>query len=76
MAKQLSLNFGAMGDKLSKQLSSQGFQFDNNKLSHFQKDVDALNRVRIRGLLPQSLVKKGEQKLFKSITLHLEEYNQ
>lgn len=70
--KTLALTFGAMSDPLIKQLRKQKFLFDEDTVDHFQKDIDAFNRLRIRGYLTTSETKNVNDKLFKKITQHLE----
>lgn len=71
MNKLLSLYLGVLSDSLEKQLTEQGFEFDQKEIEHFQKDVDALNRVRIRGYIVDSQIQKIDQKLFNKIEAHI-----
>ncbi len=69
--KKLGIYFGAMVEPLSKQLTKQGFKFDKDTVLHFQKDMDALVRVRIRGYILDSQIDKINKKLYKKIEQHI-----
>lgn len=70
-SKEFNLSFGALSEPLKKQLAEQGLRMKSKYLQHFQKDADALSRLHIRGLIPDSEVRKIRQKLMKSITKKL-----
>lgn len=72
---KFGLHFGAICDPIAKQISGQQLKFDKSEVSHYQKDADAITRLRIRGYLPDSTLKKAQQKLFKKITKHVQEQN-
>jgi len=63
---QIGIHFGALAPKLKEQLKS--FQLDDMKLQHIQLDADAITRLLIRGLIPDSVAHKTRQKLIKNIT--------
>ena len=63
---QLKISIGAMSPPLSEQLSAFDIK-DKREIELMEKDVDALLRVRIRGLIPRAQALKGEQKLFNKI---------
>ncbi len=71
--KKLEIAFSAFAKPLSEQL--EGFDFDQKTVEHFQKDLSAINRVRIRGLIPDSQADKSYKKLFKVIEKHISEHN-
>lgn len=75
MNKSLSLYLGALSDSLEKQLTEQGFEFDKKEIEHFQKDMDALNRIRIRGYIGDSQIERIDQKLFNKIKAHITQKN-
>jgi len=68
----LRLGFGALSPALSKQLSDQGFGFNEDEVEHFQKDLGAIIRLKVRGIIPLGEIKKAETRLFKKITAHVE----
>ena len=73
--KKFGIHFGAMSDPISKQLKAQKLKFDVETVKHFQKDIDAIIRVRIRGILGDSIYVKAQDKLFKNITKHIQKLN-
>lgn len=75
MSKTLGLYFGALSDSLEDQLTKQGFNFDKKEVDHFQQDIDALNRLRIRGYIIDSQIDKISQKLFNKIKSHITKTN-
>lgn len=74
MSFNVNIAFGAMSPKIAEQLIRQGFKFDAKDIEHFQKDADAIVRLRIRDLLPAGQVEKCYQKLVKKITFHVAKY--
>lgn len=63
---ELNLSIGALSDPLDVQLKT--FKLDKKEIEHWQKDIDALNRLRIRGIIAKSAIINGEKKLFRQIT--------
>ncbi|HEY4492547.1 MAG TPA: hypothetical protein VJ521_04280 [Acidobacteriota bacterium] len=65
----LALKFGAMVESLAIQISRAGMVVrDEEALARFQKDVDALTRLSVRGMLPGSVVHNARRRLMKRIT--------
>lgn len=61
---KLLISIGALCDGLVKQFKSQGFvATDWEKLSHIQQDIDALVRLRIRGVISDSVSTRASKKL-------------
>ena len=73
--KKLGIYFGAISDPLSTQLRKQKYLFDKEKVKHFQRDIDALNRLRIRGYITDSQTDAATGKLYKKIERHVIEAN-
>jgi hypothetical protein len=67
----LKLRFGAMSPTIKQQLKEQGYKMDATDCVHFQKDAEAITRLRIRGMLNDSQCKSAHDKLFKNITKSL-----
>jgi hypothetical protein len=57
--------FGAMADPLRKQLEMTGI--DAGTINHLQRDVDAVVRLHVRGLLTDSEANKARQRVAKKI---------
>jgi hypothetical protein len=68
----LALHFGALCDPIRKQLHDLGLKMDIEKLEHRQKDADAIVRLHMRGLAPESVLKKARQKLVNMISEEVE----
>jgi len=68
----LKLIFGAMAPKLAEQLKSQNFSYNKVDMIHFQKDADAIVRLKVRGLITAFETEKATNKLIKSIKKHIE----
>lgn len=74
--RQIGIHFGALADPLSKQLDSQGFKFNKNKIECFEAEIDAINTLRFgSGLLTDSMVDKMIPKLYKKIVAHVAKEN-
>lgn len=69
--KTLGISFGALSDKLNVQLKRQEFKFKKEDVEHFEKDIDALNRLRIRGYLTDSATDNATKKLYRKIENHI-----
>lgn len=75
MAKTFGITLGAMAPSLVKQLKSQGIVVKGKRrehIRHLQEDVDALHRLYVRGVLPDSPVHRARKKLMRLITLALQ----
>lgn len=66
-SSSLRLSFGAMTKKLWEQLDEQGFAMDTTHMEGFQRDLDALARCKVRGLLPESQVNRAASRLLDRI---------
>lgn len=75
MSATLKLRFGAMPPFIREQLIEQGFTFENNEIEHFQKDADAITRLRVRGLIPDSQIDKMNKKLINKIASCISKLN-
>lgn len=58
----MELRFGATAPKLHEQLECKP-----EKVEQHQKDLDAITRLRVRGILTHSEVKKAELRVIKSL---------
>ncbi len=65
--EKLLLSFGAMAPSLDRQLESVGLDCDFKRLAHYQADADAITRLAIRGLLPDSAVKTARKRLVRAL---------
>lgn len=74
MDKTLGIRFGALCPKIKYQITEQGYTFDKDHIEHFQKDADALDRLRIRGLISHSEAEKATKKLVKKIAAHIQSF--
>ena len=63
---ELKIAMGAMSDSLTDQFKSQGFEPPKD-IDHFQKDADAITRLKIRGLLTDSQSDSARKKLMKEL---------
>lgn len=72
MVTRIELHFGALAPSLKEQLEPQlqGIQegIADEKLEHFQRDADAIVRLYVRGLIPDSIKASAYKKLAKNIT--------
>lgn len=63
----LQLYFGASAQKIIDQIIAAGLTADKDRIKNYQKDADALTRISVRGLLPDSAIHNGRKKLMKNI---------
>lgn len=71
MTKTFSITLGAMAPDLIEQLNSQDIFVEGQQkkdIEHLQGDVDALHRLYVKGILPDSVVGQARKKLMKRIT--------
>lgn len=68
MSRQLNLSFGVLSPKIAEQLTAQSVGIESERLGHFQKDADAVSRLHVRGLIPDSTAKTIREKLMKKIS--------
>jgi hypothetical protein len=65
--KTLRLAFGALCAPLKEQLQSQGIKLPADFVKKQQGDADALVRLLISGILPDSAIAKGRKAILKKI---------
>ncbi len=76
-ATQLGIAFGVLADSIAKQLKKQGFKFDAKKDDTFEKEREAITRLRFGShLLTDSEVDRITNKLYKEIVKHVAKENQ
>jgi len=71
----LGLHFGALCHPIAKQLKDQGVTMNvgiRGSASIWQKDADAITRLAVRQLLPDSAARGARQKLLKTIIRGIE----
>lgn len=73
---KLGLKFGALSDPISTQLRQQGFKFNVKEIMHLQEDLQAIQRLRIKGYVGDALSGKLYDKLFKKISKHLGDFGE
>ena len=71
----LSLQFGAMAAPIAEQLADQDLTGNAHLVQHFQRDADAIARLQIRGLLPDSATQNARKRLLKRILSATESRN-
>lgn len=71
----LALDFGALCHPLAKQLKDQGVRMNvaiRGSAGIWQKDADAITRLAVRQLLPDSAAQNARKKLLKKIVRGIE----
>lgn len=63
----IGLHFGALCDPIIKQVRAQGFDMNKADADHFQKDAEAITRLRIRLSMSEKERDKLSKKLLKNI---------
>lgn len=71
-----TLHCGAMTMPFEEQLKAQGFGVkDITALGHLQSDADALTRLAVRRVLPDSVVNKARRKITDRVAAMVYEQN-
>jgi len=65
--KQLQLNFGALVPSIAEQIDMQGLVIARSVAQQFQNDADAIIRLVVRQLIPDSMARQIRQRLIKRI---------
>ena len=68
---EFGIHFGAMAEPISKQLKKQGFKYDEEQVKHFEKQLDAITRLRFADLIADTIATKAFNKLCKRIQQHV-----
>lgn len=69
----LQIDFGALAPKIGEQVAAAGLTADRDGVAQCQKDADALTRLAVRGLLPDSAIRNGRKRLVKHIIRYVKE---
>lgn len=67
MSENIELVFGAVCPSIAEQLTGIDHGINPEALGHAQFDADAITRLSIRGLIPDSAARLARQKLLKRI---------
>lgn len=67
-AESIELVFGAVCPSIAEQLAGVDHGIDPTALGHAQFDADAITRLVVRGLIPDSAAHSARKKLLKRIT--------
>lgn len=59
------INFGALSPPLKEQLRE--YVFNEDEIDILQEDIDAINRLHIKGMLTDSATQAAEKKIIKKI---------
>jgi len=68
---KLTIQFGALADRIGKQLSKQNYHYDIQKVKGFDKSCNCIIQLWFDGILSDTEKKKCQDKLFKKITSHV-----
>ncbi len=71
MTKQLSISFGCMSDPIYDQIKKQGHDIDKETVEQIQKLSDAVNMLRLNGLLPDGAADTARRRIMKRLTKHV-----
>lgn len=71
----LGIHFGAFADPIAKQLKKQGFKYKAEDVMHFEKQLDAITRLKFADLIADNVAKKAYDKLYKNIQRHVMKVN-
>lgn len=71
MTDKLEISFGSMSSPISFQLIKQELKFNKAEVEHFQKDADAIARLRVGQVLTREEAVKAEKRLFNKIKVHI-----
>lgn len=72
---EFELRFGALSPAINVQLSKQGYLYDVQKVSIFQKHLKGIITLKIAGLLSESEARKCEKRLYNLIAAHIFKQN-
>lgn len=73
---KIEIRFGITSPVLTKQLVEQGFKYNQEQIGVFEKEIEAINRLRFGSqLLTESATHKIWEKLHNKIVKHIMEEN-
>ena len=73
--RKFGIGFGIMCDTIPEQLTKQGYKFKADIAERFETQREAINELRMGGLLIDSICDKITQKLFNKIQAHVVKEN-
>ena len=68
MTNKFAISMGAFADPILKQITSQGYEAKAHLIAQWQDDVNAVCRLRIRGVLTDTEAHKANKRLFAVIS--------
>ena len=67
MTKTFGISFGALALPIHRQIREQGLSIMEHEADQFQKDVDAINRLRLKSIITDSEARRAHNRLMKQI---------
>ena len=71
VSNTLRIHFGAFAYPIRTQLKQQGFKFKLKDVMNFEKQVDAITRLKFAGLITDIVANKICDKLYNNIKRHV-----
>ena len=66
-SREFGVYFGALSPTLAEQLQEAGLDYDEDTIDHLNRDAEAITRLSVRGVLPDSQAQAARKKLMKKI---------
>jgi len=73
--QQIGIGYGILCDPIGKQISKQGYKYNKEKVSYFEKSRNAINHLRFSDLLNDSMADKILVKLHNKVVAHVAKEN-
>ena len=72
---EFKIRFGALCDTIATQIRKQGLKFEKSTIKEFQKDADAVNRLKWADVISDKEASKVLSKIFTKIKSHVSRVN-
>lgn len=73
--EKITIHFGALADPIGKQLSKQGLSYTIKVIGEFQKDADAVTRLKWNKLIAEKEANKVRNKIYRKVKSHVQKLN-
>jgi len=73
--RTLGIVFSAMAPTVAAQLKKQGYKYEKETVKYFDKESEAITRLRLSRLITDDMAAQANAKLYKNIQAHVIKIN-
>lgn len=72
----LTIEFGALCEPIKNQVEKQGYTISEKDSEMLQEIADSIIKLKLHGIIPDSIVRQAQEKLMKNIVRSIQNYSE